>query len=324
MKLLYIFLFYTISCLQLNDDSFEKVLTNLENLETYIKDYKNEKPSATTLTHYIVAYIRLGAYTTAEWSIAGGNIPDDLITYIKSKDEEKGTSAQACQTYRDMVLPNGDKIDFVHMFAVMNGIEWGKSYSSLYAHLVGWGGDTEQLLEDIMNQKGNLESLMEYAKTNCFRIKGGFDEGDLISDLDAPILLYNKNDNNTFAGLMRNYYSQSQKKNRVKEFVKLTFPGLIGNIDKEIFRNEIFGIYANDTLIKILECQAGLRDYTASCYLPGNIKEQYIEHQKASVYVVSDYLFEKYNGDNESDGNSGNFINKNLIYLFSIYGFMFG
>ena len=115
MKLLYIFLFFTISCLQLNDDSFEKVLTNLENLETYIKDYKNEKPSATTLTHYIVAYIRLGAYTTAEWSIAGGNIPDDLITYIKSKDEEKGTSAQACQTYRDMVLPNGDKIDFVHI-----------------------------------------------------------------------------------------------------------------------------------------------------------------------------------------------------------------
>ena len=106
--------------------------------------------------------------------------------------------------------------------------------------------------------------------------------------------------------------------------MKLTFPSLIGNIDKEIFRNEIFGIYANDTLIKILECQAGLRDYTSSCYLPGNIKEQYIEHQKASVYVVSDYLFEKYNGDNESDGNSGNFINKNLIYLFSIYGLMFG
>ena len=47
------------------------------------------------------------------------------------------------------------------MFAVMNGIEYGNSYSDQFAHLVGWGGDTEQLLEDIMNQKGNLESLME-------------------------------------------------------------------------------------------------------------------------------------------------------------------
>ena len=85
-------------------------------------------------------------------------------------------------------MPNGETMDFVHMFAVMNGIENGKSYSDTYAHLVGWGGDTEQLLEDIMNVQGDINYLMQYAKDNFFMIKGGFDEGDMIANLDGPIL----------------------------------------------------------------------------------------------------------------------------------------
>ena len=105
MKVLYIFLFVSISCIKLNDINFEKVITDLGNLESYIKEYMKEKSySQTSLTHLIVAYIRLGGYSTKEWTIAGGSIPDDLAEYIKSKDTEKGTSAQATQTYRDMVM----------------------------------------------------------------------------------------------------------------------------------------------------------------------------------------------------------------------------
>ena len=296
MKLLYILLFISISCINIRDISFEKVITDLENLENYIREYISEKSyTAKSLTHLIVCYIRLGAYSTTEWSIAGGTLPDDLVPYITSKDEEKGTSAQATQTYRDMEMPNGDPIDFVHMFAVMNGIEYGDSYTDQYAHLVGWGGDTEQLLEDIMNEQGDIETLMEFAKTNYFRIKGGLDEADLISDLDAPILLYNKNDNNNFADLIKDYYSNDEcKKNRVTKFVELTFPSLVNQIDKETFRNEIYNIYNSDFLIKILECKAGIRDGSFSCMFPSEIKEQYLVNQKASVYVVSDYFFENF------------------------------
>ena len=297
MKVLYILLFISINCIKINDDSFDKVMNDLENLEKYIKEYIKEKSyTEKTLTHLIVCYIRLGAYSTTEWSIAGGTLPDDLVDYIKAKDAEYGTTAQATQTYRDMVMPNGDPIDFVHMFAVMNGIENGNSYSDQFAHLVGWGGDTEQLLEDIMNQQGDLESLMKYAEENYFRIKGGFDEADLISDLDGPILLYNKNDNNNFADLMRNYYKDNeQSENRVNKFVELTFPNLINIKDKEIFRNELFNIYYNDILISVLECQAGLRDPgILKCYTPGGIKENYVEQQKAAIYVVSDYFYDNY------------------------------
>ena len=297
MKVLFILLFVTITCnIQKNEDSFEQVMTDLENLEKYIKEYITEKSyTGSTLTHLIVCYIRLGAYTTDEWNVAGGLIPDDLATYISTKDQEKGTTAQKTQKYRDMVMPNGDKIDFVHMFAVMNGIEYGNSYSSGFAHLVGWGGDTEQLLEDIMSYQGDLESLMKIANDNYFRIKGGLDEADLISDLDAPILLYNKNDNNNFYEFMKNYYNKDENNKRVKEFIDLTFPNLVDKEDKEFFRNEIFKIYSQDALIKMLECQGGLRNPgILGCYSPGNLKEQYKNNQKAAVYVVSDYFAENY------------------------------
>ena len=133
----------------------------------------------------------------------------------------------------------------------MNGIESGNSYTEKYAHFVGWGGDTELLLESIMNKDGDLESLIEYAKSNYFLIKGGFEESDLISDLDGPIILSYKNDNNNFADILGNYYSNKDNNNRVNKFIKLTFPNLVNRIDKESFRNELYKIFNDDYYIQI-------------------------------------------------------------------------
>ncbi len=296
MKLSFILLLISIHFILPKEETFNKIMEDLENLETYIKEYiKKKSYTGSSLTHLIVCYMRLGAYSSSEWSIAGGQIPEDLASYISSKDKEKGTSAQKTQTYRVIATPNGDKIDFVHMFAVMNGIENGNSFSSNYAHLVGWGGDTEQLLEDIMNIEGDLESIMNQTKNYYFRIKGGFDEADLTSDLDGPILLHSKDDNNNFANIMKEYYSNKENnKDRVNKFVELTFPNLIEQINKETFRKEIYKMYNNDRLISILEGKKGIRNGFLSCLLAGDIKEQYIQQQKAAVYVVSDYLYENY------------------------------
>ena len=289
-------IFITITCIGINDENYEKMLKDLYNLENYIKEYIKEKSyTNSTLTHLITCYIRIGVYTDKEWEPVGGLLPDDLVSYITIKDEEKGTSAQATQTYREIVMPNGETIDFVHMFAVMNGIEHGKSFSGIYAHLVGWGSDTEQLLEDIMYQQGDLEYLIQFTKENYFRIKGGFSEADLISDLDGPILLFNKTDDNYFADLIRNYYNIEECNNRVNKFVELTFPTLVDKVNNETFRNVIYNIYNNDPLINALECKKGMRSKGfAGCYTPSEIKEKYALNQKAAVYVVSDYFFENY------------------------------
>ena len=288
-----IILFFFLAYIQgLDPIDFDIAMTELSNLEKYVKEYKAEKPTSQTLTHLIVGYIRQGVYSGTEWSIAGGSIPNDLPAYISNKDLLEGTNAQATQTYREIELPNKEKLDFVHLFAVMNGIENGNSYSGTYAHLVGWGGDTCQLFQDIRNWKGNLEELMNITKT-YFGKKGQFGSADLISDLDGPILLNKKNDNNNFYEIIKNYYMSQEYLNRVYNFVSLTFPNL-KNKDKEKFREEIFKIYNSDSLINILECKYGLRDGLLKCIIARDLKSEYTEHQKAAVYVFSDYLYENF------------------------------
>ena len=54
----------------------------------------------------------------------------------------------------EIVMPSKEKSDFVHLFVAMNGIYHSKSYTGGFSSLVGWGGDTTQLMQDIRNFKG--------------------------------------------------------------------------------------------------------------------------------------------------------------------------
>jgi hypothetical protein len=277
--------------------NYEEVLQDLKNLEKYIREYIKEKSPSNTLTHLITCYIREGAYTGTSWTIAGGTIPSDLPQYIIDKDSAEGTNAQACQNHREIELPNSEKTDFVHFFAVMNGIEYGNSYVANFAHLVGWGGDTFQLLQDIKNEQGEIGEIMEVAKT-YFNVKGGFGPADLVSDLDAPIILKMKNDDNDFADIIEDYYNSDQYLKRFNNFIKITFPSLTEK-DKYKFREELYNTYNNDLYINILECQDGMREATFTCFLPGDLKPEYANNQKAAAYVVSDYFVENYNPDSD-------------------------
>ena len=71
--------------------------------------------------------------------------------------------------------------------------------------------------------------------------------------------------------------------------------------------------------IKVLECQKGMRDPgIVGCYTPSVIKEQYLENQKAAVYVVSDYFFENY-GPSPDPVKLLNYIWINLSSHFPIF-----
>ena len=285
-----ILLFFLIYIQGFSSNTFEIIITNLNDLEKYIKQYIEEKSPSQSLTHLITCYIREGAYTENEWIIAGGTIPEDLPQYIIDKDILEGTNAHLCKTYRNIELPNHETLDFVHFFAVMNGIEFGNSYSAKVAHLVGWGGDVFQLLQDIKNEEGSLDELMDKAK-NFFLIKGGLDTADFVSDLDAPILLEKKNDNNNFSDIIKNYYTSEDYLYRIKNFVKLTFPSIS---EKEEFRAKIFKIYSDDAFIRILECKDGIREGSGNCIFAGDVRPQFLQHQKAAVFVFSDYLQNNY------------------------------
>ena len=271
--------------------TFTDAINNLAILESYIKEYKKEKSATDSETHLILSYIRAGRYSSSEWSIAGGTFPSDLHSYIQSKDSEQSTNAQEVRKYGEIELPSKEKIDFVHLFAVMNGINYGNSYTGGYSSLVGWGGDSAQLLQDIKGESGDLDKLIETVLSKYLGIKGQFGEADLVSDLDAPVILNNKKDGVSFADTIKNYYETNEYKNRYTNFVKLTFP----DSTKDSLRNDAFNRYSKDSLINILECKYGVRDSGVfGCYLPGSILTQYKNHQKAAVYAFADYLLSKY------------------------------
>lgn len=283
LNLLLIFLFFqNIYCV-----TFSDAIENLSILESYIKDYKTEKSTSATINQLTLCYIREAKYKSSEWSIAAGSCPSDMHSYIQTKDKEKDTKAQYVRSYDEIELPSKEKLDFIHLFAVMNGIDFGGSYTAGYSTLVGWGGDGAQLVQDIKGESGTLDELIAIVKTKYLGIKGQFGSSDLITDLDAPVILNKKNKDNTFASVMKKYYESDEYKNRKTNFKKLTFP----SSTSDSLRNDAFNRYSKDSYIQILECKYGVRESgLIGCYIPGSIMTKYQNHEKAAIYAFADYI----------------------------------
>ena len=251
--------------------TLDEVLSNLKVLEQYVKEYKTEKKSRFTFEHLLLTYIRSENYKGQAWDYACGSVRKDLVSYIANKDNQKGTKAQQCRKYGEILLPSKEKMKFAHMFATMNGIENKNSYTGGFSTLTGWGGDTIQLANDIKNSNGNLNNLIIEA-TKFVGIKGKFVESSLISDLDAPIILKKKNSSNSFHDIIKAYYTGNEWKNRVKNFVKITFPGA----NKNNLRDVLYKRLMSDSWIKMFIGRKGLSGHKT--------------HVQAAAYAFADYL----------------------------------
>ena len=271
--------------------TFDAALANLKILESYISQYKTEKSSTLSLNQLILGFIRQGKYDDTTWTLVGGNVPKDLLTYIQDQDAKHNTKSLDCRSYGDIILPTNKKFDFVHLFAVMNGMDFLPSSSTL----VGWGGDLAQLAQDLKNNfkdTTDLDKLIVEAK-KFLGIKGQFGEGDLNADIDAPLILRKKKLGATFAATLQNYYANGEYMAKIRNFVSLTFPEVKS---KEELREAVFNKYGNDAFIKILECKYGLRagGSILKCYSPKDLLPQFVNHQKAAVYAFADYLSDNY------------------------------
>ena len=141
------------------------------------------------------------------------------------------------------------------MFATMNAIENGRSYTGKFSVIGGWGGDTVQLCQDIKNYNGNETQLVLEAK-KFLGLKGKFSQSSLTSDLDAPIILKKKTDNNYFADIIEKYYSGFEWKNRVKNFIKITFPEAK---NKTQIRSVVYKRYKKDSYVVCLRKEEDLQ-----------------------------------------------------------------
>ena len=292
----FLLIFFLLFLNVINDitPSFDEAISNLEILESYIEDYKISYNDTTSIDQLLLSYIRTGKYTGIAWTIVAGSCPDNLINYITEMDTEHQTKISEMRTYGEIETPTNEKLDFVHFFAVMNGLEYGNSFTSEGAGLVGWAGDLAQLFQDISTITGTVDELLNEAK-NYLGIKGQFGPADLVSDLDA-VNIWNSRTQSpqiSYANIIKNYYeSEDGYKKRLLNFVQLSYPSL-EELDKDKFREVVYNSYSGNSLIKRLECTYGFRSYFLSCELfPGDLESQYVNHPPAVSYAFADYLYE--------------------------------
>jgi len=296
MSIFYKFLCFIFLFSSIISDEYNDSLNELSLLEDYTIQYINIVQNSRSLNSYLFSYIRSAKYNSTEWEIICGSTPTDLIDYINQIDIKYNTTINNLRKYGEIKLPNGNKMDFIHMFAVMDGIDNNsKDFKCSGAQLVGWGGDLAQLFQDIHTQTGSLDELIAYARS-ILGISGQFGEGDLIADLDAVNLLALRYDNPNIkiSDLYDNYISNEGYKKRISTFINKSFD-LNESSSQEEFRNTIYNEYTKNLYIQIWECKNNLRNGILKCLLPSDVKPEYAVHQKAACYAFADYLYENRN-----------------------------
>jgi len=274
-----------------NVTNYADFMTNLKVLEGYAEEYAAEIYGKDP-GELVLNFIRTGVerYQDDNWTTLAGQENTGFTSYVAAQDAEKGTTAMSLKNIviSNFKLPNGNKVDFGHMFGCMN-ISYVAPGSS---DLSGWGGDLCDLLqysvaniEDI-NMDGTLEEITAYVKANCLGVdaSGAFGWDDFWGDMDAYYLIseYKKatGEDKKFSKIMEAYFAADlDDVIRTVYFMNNRFAVADS---QEAVRKAIYEAYTADVGISILEAKRGLSSY-------GTLRQ-------ACCYAVADYIWENAQG----------------------------
>ena len=213
---------------------------------------------------------------------------------MTNQDAANGTTAGALRSLTEFILPNGDEVDFVHMFGCMDisyhTMKTNASAATINGDLGGWGGDICDLI-DYTKKYSPLTSATVEDMAYELRTDGkhlGYDDPsedddvhsfgilDLYGDLDAYYIVRNLADGKTISTIMNSYFNGNlTDKFRAEFLVRNRFPGVS---TKEEIRSAVLDAYRSNTAIAALESSRGLTDI-------GDLRV-------ACCYAFADYLYE--------------------------------
>ena len=270
-------------------------LRNLRVLEGYAQTYAREHTGEDAVG-LVINYVRCGVekYTSGSWTMLAGEEKTDFTKYVTNQDAANGTTAGALRSLTEFTLPNGDEVDFVHMFGCMDisyhTMKTNASAATINGDLGGWGGDICDLI-DYTKKYSPLTSTTVEDMAYELRTDGkhlGYDdpsEGDdvhsfgildLYGDLDAYYIVRNLADGKTISTIMNSYFNGNlTDKFRAEFLVRNRFPGVS---TKEEIRSAVLDAYRSNTAIAALESSRGLTDI-------GDLRV-------ACCYAFADYLYE--------------------------------
>ena len=274
---------------------YQAFLRNLKTLESYARVYASEHVGEDA-TGLVINYIRCGVekYTSGSWIMLAGEEKTDFTKYVAEMDAANGTTAAALRDLNEFTLPNGDRVDFEHMFGCMDisyhTMQTNATAAVSNGDLSGWGGDICDLI-DYTEKWSPITSTSVEDMAYELRTDGkhlGYDDPsdnddvhsfgilDLYGDLDAYYIVKNLSGGKTISAVMSNYFNGNLTDSFRAEFLlRNRFPGA-GT--KEEIRAAVLSAYRSNTAIAALESSRNLTDID-------NLRI-------ACCYAFADYIYE--------------------------------
>ena len=187
---------------------YSDFLASLTVLEEYADVYAREH-SGEDATALVINYIRTGVekYTSGAWTAFCGPENTNFSGYVAEQDTANSTTAGSLRSLNEFKLPNGDAVDFAHMFGAMDMAYHTGNQST--ADLGSWAGDIADLMfcaenVDIPDKVDTTETDVDILAANIRTKYLGVDYGtlnsvghsftdtDLYGDMDAFYLLDNE------------------------------------------------------------------------------------------------------------------------------------
>jgi exopolysaccharide biosynthesis protein/glucan-binding YG repeat protein len=270
--------------------SYEDFLTDFTALESYANSYVAEH-SEEDVKALIINFIRTGVerYTSSAWTTFCGEENTSFTSYVAEQDKTNETDAFDLKNIENFTLPNGDTVDFGHMFGCMDMAyhtgnqdtadlgSWAGDLCDLLwlVTTTGIEGDTVDDMADTIRTNTDKYFLHAVSSTNGETVHS-FSQTDFFGDMDSYYLLQNMGNGNSLSTVMKNYFTSSlNDAYRCKFFLDNRFSGKDTKAD---IREAVYSTYAANEGIKTLE----------GTYITGGIDSNI---RQACCYAFADYLY---------------------------------
>lgn len=273
-------------------DSFMIFLPFLEELATA---YSMEVPG-TDPVELVIKYIRTGVdrYNSGSWGIMAGYEDATFAEFVVMIEEqlnaelppEERMYISSLKNIHQFNAPNGQRVDFGHMFGTMDITNHNKS-SRNHADVGGWAGDLVDLLStsDRHYVSGSMEEMVaeireKYLAKNIDE-SDAFGETDMLGDLDAMYVmntLYASGNEMPLSQIIAEYFTEDlTDEYRAEYFIKNR---LDGETKRSAMREAVYKAYTSNKVVSTLEAT---REFVS-----GNVSNL----RKACCYAFADYICE--------------------------------
>ena len=312
-------------------DNYDMFVMYLGLLEYLAYMYSCEVPE-TDPADLVIKYIRTGVekYNQGSWNIMAGYEDAGFAEFVAAVEDDNNLSnidspenwlaICSLKNLGMITVPNGDEMDFGHMFGLMD-ISYHNKLNLNHCDVAGWSGDIVDLINDTadgwadgLNKAipvtGTVEEMVEIiskyylADPDADCEDGGFDLYDMMADLDGYYFMkstdfinYRVHEDEMTGDLalaFMNYYTEElNQADRAKYFLENRL-GTTGT--REQIRNAVYTAYTGNKMIATLEdtkqfkvdditdlrtaCCYAFADYV--CKLAGD----YVENTENDLYTV--------------------------------------